>query len=357
MQLSFSSALKLLLTTGTILSHHTVTTAGLNITYYQNVSIVPHHPLPKSHAESDASQVLELFAHLGRTTVWNLVDTVQFEGDLWEPEGLIRLGPDRYIVSAGEYTEATVKYNATVNGTDRTAGAGFSHLVVFDGNGTRLADATLSEQGAVEYHNGGLDYDGQYIWAAIAQYRPNSTATVMRVDPNTLEPTPILHAGDHEGGIIHDPQTNTITTLNWGSRNASRWSLAQLPLYDPSTFVRPLTTIRNPSYFNDYQDCKFLGHLTPFANYPTSPLMLCSGFSSITSGDTSFSLGGIAIIDVDTMVPLFEVPITIQSELGKVMTQNPVDFSVEDGKLRFYWLPDQVNTTLYIYEAQPGMSV
>jgi hypothetical protein len=35
------------------------------------------------------------------------------------------------------------------------------------------------------------------------------------------------------------------------------------------------------------------------------------------------------------------------------MTQNPVDVSVENGKLRFYWMPDQRNSTLYVYEAQP----
>jgi hypothetical protein len=92
---------------------------------------------------------------------------------------------------------------------------------VFDGSCTRIADATLTEIGAIEYHNGGIDYDGEYIWATIAQYRPNATATIVRIDPRTLSPTQILHTNDHEGGIVHDTLTDDIVTLNWGSRNAS----------------------------------------------------------------------------------------------------------------------------------------
>lgn len=77
--------------------------------------------------------------------------------------------------------------------------------------------------------------------------------------------------------------------------------------------------------------------------------MLCSGVATIGN----YNLGGIALVDVDTMTPLAEVPIALESALGLRMTQNPVDVSVEAGKLRFYWIPDQRNSTLYVYEAQP----
>lgn len=137
---------------------------ALNITISQpNVPFAPS-PLPLSHAESDGEEIIALFQILGRTTIWKSIANITFEGDTYEPEGMVRLGPDRYIVSAGEYTAATVPYNKIINGTDRTTGAGFGHLIVFDGKGGRIADATLTPRGAIEYHNGGIDFDGEYIW-------------------------------------------------------------------------------------------------------------------------------------------------------------------------------------------------
>ena len=112
----------------------------------------------------------------------------------------------------------------------------------------------------------------------------------------------------------------------------------------------PQKTVRNPSYFIDYQDCKFLGHSS---YYDSRAVMLCGGVATIGTGDTEYNLGGIAIVDVETMIPLDEVPITLVSALGSPLTQNPIDASVEDGKLRLYLLPDQHNSTLYVIEAQP----
>ena len=249
-------------------------------------------------------------------------------------------------VSAGEYTAPTIPYNKTINGTDRTAGAGFAHLIVFAGDGTRIADATITKRGAIEYHNGGIDFDGKHVWGTIAQYRPNSTAYVYTADPNKLVPEQVLKYDDHLGGVVHDVRRNTITALNWGSRNASTWMLDDGG--HPPCPGR-VEVVRNPSYFVDYQDCKFLGHS---ALYDYRPVMLCGGVATLGSGDNTYDLGGIAIVDVETMVPLGEVPITLTSALGVPLTQNPIDASVEDGKLRLYLLPDQHNSTLYAIEAQ-----
>ena len=265
------------------------------------------------------------------------------------PSGLhlpsdLRSGSDRYIVSAGEYTVPTVPYNTTINGTDRTTGAGFAHLILFSGEGTRIADATLTREGAVEYHNGGIDFDGKFVWGTIAQYRPNSTAYVYKTHPETLVPERVVSYADHLGGVVHDVRRDRITALNWGSRNASTWELGG------EGGVAFGEVVRNPSFFVDYQDCKFLGHSS---HYDGRAVMLCGGVATLGSGDNAYNLGGIAIVDVETMVPLDEVPITLTSAMGVALTQNPIDASVEDGKLRLYLLPDQHNSTLYVIEAQP----
>ena len=142
-----------------------------NVTVLQpNVPIYPG-ALPPPHAASNCDAIVQQFNLLGRTTVWNLVSKVPLQGSIDEPEGMVRIGNDRLYVSAGEYEIATKSYgnNTIINGTDRSPGAGFGHLIVFDSNtGQRIADASLNAPGALEYHNGGIDYDGQHIWATIA---------------------------------------------------------------------------------------------------------------------------------------------------------------------------------------------
>ncbi|KAJ5191593.1 uncharacterized protein N7498_010578 [Penicillium cinerascens] len=117
------------------------------------------------------------------------------------------------------------------------------------------------------------------------------------------------------------------------------------------------------SFFIDYQDFKFLGHqMLPKVILAHSDarestksvkrpiIMFCGGVDTIGSLP-SFYLGGIALVDLQTMQPIWEVPISMTSELGTPVTQNPIDIAVVDGKLRIYCLPDQHNSTLYVYEA------
>jgi hypothetical protein len=82
--------------------------------------------------------------------------------------------------------------------------------------------------------------------------------------------------------------------------------------------------------------------------------MMCSGVATIGSGASAFNLGGVAIVDIETMVPLAEVPLALTSVLGVPITENPFDVDVVDGKLRLYSIPDQHNSTLYVYEAEPN---
>jgi len=117
-----------------------------NITVYQPNEPFAPQTLPPPNPASKSDQIVQIFSTLGRTTVWNLVQKTPFQYDTGEPEGMVRLGTDRYFVSAGTYSTPTVSYgnNTIINGTDRTDGAGFAHLIVFDSNGTRIADATLT---------------------------------------------------------------------------------------------------------------------------------------------------------------------------------------------------------------------
>ena len=351
----------------------------LNITIHDpSLPILPYDHLPPPHALSDAPAAIPLLLSLTRDTVWTAVANISLQADTFEPEGLLRLGPDRYILSCGEYTSRTQKFppeNPIQDGTDRTSGSGFAHLMVFAADGTRIADASISLADKIEYHNGGIDYDGKEIWGALSQYRPNTTATIYAADPATLRPRAVIHhPSDHLGAVAVEPvkddheddddddddddkkksrrhggHRRRITSLNWGGRTATTFKLPPPSSSSSSSSScivphNPPTT-KNPSHFVDYQDCKYMG-----AWDGGRRLMLCSGVAKLKDDD--YNLGGLALVDVDTMLPVAEIPITLQSDKGVRMTQNPVDFSVEDGKLRLYWAPDQHDSTLYIYEAQ-----
>lgn len=197
-----------------------------------------------------------------------------------------------------------------------------------------------------QYHLGGLDYDGTYIWAQLAEYRPNTTAVTIRVDPLTLETEYLFRVADHQGGIIHDTIDGTLTGLSWGGRKGYRFS------DDEKTFA-PLPGITeaeevtlNPSHWVDYQDGKFLGHARAYDN---RPVMLASGIASLSDG---VEVGGVAIVDALTFVPLIEVPVQLRTDNGIRVTKNPVDVDVVDGKMRLYFLPEEGRSTLYVYEAE-----
>lgn len=200
---------------------------------------------------------------------------------------------------------------------------------------------------ARQYHLGGIDYDGTHIWATLSEYRPNSTATIVRIDPSTLASEPLFRVTDHQGGIVHDTGTSTLTTLNWGGREASVWSLQGQ--FEPlPEFSMPSAKVTNPSHWIDYQDCKFLGRVET-GPYAGRPVMLCSGIATLQDGT---QVGGIAIVDTLTMVPLMEIPITLRTDKGVLVTKNPVDVDVAGGKMRLYFLPEEHSSTLYVYEAE-----
>jgi hypothetical protein len=292
---------------------------------------------------AEGAQIAQLFEQVTRNTTWKLVDSVRLQAETWHTEGIVKFG-DEWIVSSVQVTEPTVKYpnGQIIEGTDRTPGAGFGHLMRFDADGRLLSDRVLNAPGALEYHPGGLDYDGRSVWVTLAQYRPNSTSTFLRIDPLTLAATPLLHAHDHFGGVVDDTIRHRLVTLNWGSRAASSWRFRPRPSLD--AFTQPLSVVRNPSHFVDYQDCKYLGRV-PDERHPA---MLCGG---ITQYGT-FQLGGVALIDTKTLSPVWEVPITILSPAGNVVTRNPIDVDVVDGRLRLYLAPDDDATTVFTYEAE-----
>ena len=235
--------------------------------------------------------------------------------------------------------EPTQKYPSPVDGYDRTAGKGVGHLFVMDRQGKLQKDLTLGE--GDRYHPGGISYDGANIWVPVAQYRPNSSAIIYRVDAGSLTVHKQFEVDDHIGGIVLDETNGHLVGNNWGSRDFYEWTAEG----------EQIRTWANDSFFTDYQDCQ----------YVASAKMMCGGITSLpqtpAAGGTNatYELGGVSMIDLRTHDILREVPFQKWSSAGHVMTRNPVKLAADGDQLTLWAAPDngkEANgTELFTYRA------
>lgn len=275
----------------------------------------------------DRSVVADRVTRLTRDTAWTRARAVPIAFRTFHPQGLVKIG-DTFFVSSVEVI-------------DRDAGKGVGHLFKMDSAGRLLADLKLGE-GSI-YHPGGLDYDGKNIWVAVAEYRPNSQSIIYRVDPETLTAVAVLRFADHIGAIVHNTDDRTLHGVSWGSRRFYRWTLDRDGrVTNASASPAALRTL-NPSHYVDYQDCKYAG----------GRRMLCSGVTEIrqSAAAASFRLGGLDLVDLRDGRPLHQVPILLWTAGGLDMTHNPVWIEASAAGLRGYFIPEDDNSTLYVFEA------
>ncbi len=191
------------------------------------------------------------------------------------------------------------------------------------------------------YHPGGISSDGTNVWVPVAQYRPNSSAIIYRVDARSLAVTEQFRVRDHVGGIVRDRTTGHLVGNTWGSRRFYEWTLQG----------RQVRTWDNSSFFIDYQDCQ----------YVPSAKMICGGVTNLpqtpSAGGSAatYELGGVSMIDLRSHSILREVPFQKWSTAGHVMTRNPVKLAASGDQLTLWGAPDNGDegngTELFTYQA------
>ncbi len=279
--------------------------------------------------------IRERFQQLTRDSKWKLIASLPINFDTCHPQGMVKIGEEFYVSSV-EVKQPPQRFAQVQKGFDRDTGAGVGHLFKFDNKGNLLADLPLGE-GTI-YHPGGIDFDGKFIWVPVAEYRPNSRSIIYRVDPKTMKATEVFRYNDHIGGIVHNTENHSLHGVSWGSRNFYRWTLDKnLRVTNSSTPPEKLR-VRNPSFYIDYQDCKFLGNHQ----------MLCGGLSNFK--EQKFSLGGLEIVDLNANQPIQQIPLALWTDSGLPMTQNPFWIEPTQRGLRAYFMPEDQKSTIYIFE-------
>ncbi|MCB5273502.1 hypothetical protein BJG92_01024 [Arthrobacter sp. SO5] len=289
------------------------------------------------HSEANTA-LAEAFDGVDRATAWQQTAKLKLNFPTYHTEG-IAFSQDRIFLSAVQIIEPTTKFPTPQNGLDRTPGKGVGHLFVMDKAGNLQKDIVLGEGDM--YHPGGIDFDGTNVWVPVAQYRPNSSAIIYRVDAATLDVHKQFEAKDHFGGIVMDKQTGHLVGNTWGSRRFAEWDL----------LGKQLATWENPNFFIDYQDCQYV---------PNSK-MLCGGITNLpqtpAAGGTgaAYELGGMAMIDLKSHGVTREIPFQQWSTAGHVATRNPFKMTADGDHLTLKVAPDNGEegngTEIITYEA------
>ena len=275
-----------------------------------------------------AQDVSTRFSHVTSATQWNLVNEHQVNFDTHHPQGLARVGEDFYLSS--------------VEVIDRAQSLGKAHLFRLRRDGTLAARVDLTD--GPRYHPGGIDYDGTRLWISVAEYRPNSSSVVIVLDPETLNAQTLFSFGDHLGAIAHDPASNNLVGMSWGSRTLYRWR-TRIDQQGAIVVENPdaPAAVRNPAHYIDYQDVQWI---------PGTTHIVCGGVKSYPApgGRGRIALGGFELLDSETLTLVHMTPVALWDPSGRSMLQNPFHVDSTENGLRVWFMPADNTSTLFEYE-------
>jgi hypothetical protein len=246
----------------------------------------------------------------------------------YHPQGMALVG-DRFFLSSVEVV-------------DRKSDKGVGHLFEMNRTGGLLREITLGE-GAI-YHPGGIDYDGKSVWVPVAEYRPDSSAIMYVVDPESLQAREVFRFKDHLGAVSHFPDRKLLIAANWGARTFYRWKTEESAngwiVLDPE---HP-EVVPNSSHYIDYQDMQRI---------PGTSHLLCSGLQGYSVAGAKLpgmKLGGIDLVQVDELRPHHQTPVPSRLALAPAWTQNPFHVELAESGLRFFFMPEDEKSTLHVFE-------
>ena len=289
-------------------------------------------------ANPNRSQSLlsQLLKSMTRHTIWKEVASISFSFPTHHCQGMVKIGEDYWVSSVEVLPEFA---------GDRSRGKGYLFQVSATGqllNSLELGEGPL-------YHPSGIDFDGSHLWIALAVYKPNSQSIIYQVNPSQMTVKEIFRWEDHLGAIALNPDTQILHGASWGSHTLYQWDSKAVAKKQGSPESIPHTSQLNPSSYIDYQDNQYLG----------GGEMLYSGVATYKKpGEPAFSLGGLEIWDVLQGQVVHQLPIPLWSpKTGRVMTQNPCFLeAVSPNQVHAYFLPDDNESTLYVYEATVELS-
>lgn len=293
-----------------------------------------------NRSHSDSTTLAKKILSLRSKSKWKRIAAIPLQFNTYHTQRITKVN-DFFYMTGVKVIRWPKRYENVTNGFDRDNGEGAGYLFKFDSGGKLIDSIQLGE--GVIYHPGGIDYDGEYIWAPVCEYRPQGKSLIYRVDPKTMSKTLMAECDDALGAIAYERDAHILVGMNWGSREFYTWKVIH---QQNTSELHAISSqgITNPHYYIDYQDCNYIG----------SGLMLCGGLNTYKDSirNSSFRLGGIDVVDMNKFYARLSLPVSEWSDRGAVMTNNPCFVELVNGKLRFYFVPDDDRSVLYTYELE-----
>jgi hypothetical protein len=278
---------------------------------------------------NEPATLADRFRELSASTRWRLIEEIKVGFETHHPQGMAVVG-DRIYVSSVEVI-------------DRAQEQGRGYVFEMDHGGNLLR--TLDVSGGKRYHPGGIDFDGEWLWVPVAEYKPDSSSVILAIDIETMTAHEVLRFDDHLGGVVHDRDRGVLVANSWGSRRFYRWETT-------TTNGRPAVAdavsepIPNPSHYVDFQDGQWVRG---------TPYMIATGLKRYRvpgrEGFT-FALGGAELFDLRDLRPAHQVAVPLWEHPELPLTQNPVYFENRSEGLRAYFMPADNTSTLHVYEVR-----
>lgn len=284
--------------------------------------------LTAATATSAATTLETAFRSLTPGTLGTPVETRTLDFPTHHPQGMTAAGDCLYLSS--------------VEVIDRATEQGTGHLFEMDRQGSLLRSITLGE--GPLYHPGGIDFDGTRIWVPVAAYRSDSAAIVYTVDPETMESKEVFRFNDHLGAVSHFPKQHLLIGVNWGSRRFYRWKTKRRG--DEWIVRNPdhPDTQSNGNHYIDYQDMQ---------RVPGTSFLLCAGLRTYTEPGRhlpSLHLGGIDLVHIRELRAHHQIPLPLRQAGRRAWTQNPFYVESCEQGLRFFFIPEDSTSRMYIFE-------
>jgi len=292
---------------------------------------------------SESNNFISKFCSINESSSWELRGTIKLNFRTFHPQGMVKID-SCYYLSSVEKIISPQKYKQIQNGYDRSTGKGTGHLFKFSEKGELISQIVIGD--SIVHHPGGIDFDGKFIWIPVAEYRPNSRSIVYRVNPSTLEYKPSFQFNDHIGAVACNKENNILVGVSWGSRRFYFWQIdynSDFYSFGTKKEINDYEMKLNGNFYIDYQDCHFAG----------GNCILCSGLNGYSVKEKGrFTLGGLDLIDLTIFAPIHQIPIIRRSQSGVVLTQNPFYFEMIKDQLKFYFIPEDDESNLYIYDTK-----
>jgi hypothetical protein len=268
------------------------------------------------------------FKALADSGTWQMVQKIPLQFPSHHPQGVVKIG-DYFYLTTTETIEPTVALFFRTFASKMHVGRGIGRLIQFDATGRVVRQIRLGND--TQYHVGGIDADAQTLWVPVAEHLPRGSSTIVTIDAATLEMTSWAEIDDHISAVAVDAARQRVYGFNWGTRTFYVWSmdgtlLREAPSGDP---------------LMGYQDCHGTGAAT----------MICGGCNA--QSPLSLLLTGKArldLVDLTTFTTIDSLPLRHRSDRGHLLTRNPMTVEKTQGGLRFYFIPEDHPSTLYIYD-------